>query len=153
VTGHTTLFSRAQIINSSLRLEATEIAESGEILVIADYDWTTYKDVIEDALGKAYSGLKPKELVKHLASESAQYTAPEKGNLVQLVARPATDPVKQKATSSKEAASSVEAEGKAEAGVAGVGIKGTVGETTSVGTEKEWTVLVLTGGLEIAQTK
>ena len=153
VTGHASHFSRAQIFSSSLRLEAPEIAESGTILVVADYDWTTYKDVIEDALGKAYSGLKPKELVKQFASGAKPYTAPEKGNLVQITARPATKEVKKKATSGKEAATSVEAEGKADAGVASVGIKGTSGETTSVGSEEEWSVWVLTTGLVLEQVK
>jgi len=153
VTGHASVFSRAQILNSSLRLEAPEIADSGTIVVVADYDWQTWQQVVGSAFDNQMSGLKPKELVKHFASDARQYVVPEKGNLVQLIAKPATDPIKVKATSSKEAASSVEAEGKAEAGVAGVSIKGTMGETTTVGGEKEWTVWVLTTGLEIEQRK
>lgn len=147
-TGKWQQFPRAQIFNSSLRVEAAEIAEAGTIHVTADYDWHTFEDVLADSFGKAGSGLKVKEYVRHFAG-TRQYVVPDKGNLIQLVAKPATKEVKQKATSSKEAATTVEAEGKAEIGVAGVGIKGTSGETTTEGSEREWTVYVLTGGLDI----
>lgn len=141
-------FARAQIINSSVRVDATEILDSGTVTVSVDYDWNTFEDVLADGYAKAGSGLKAIDYVRHF-SGSRQYAAPDKGNLVQLVAGPATKEIKQKATSSTEAATTVEAEGKAEVGIVSVGLKGTSGETTSAGSEREWTVYVLTGGLNI----
>lgn len=147
-TGHWQEFARTQILHSSVRVDATKVSDSGTVVVSVDYDWNTFNDVVADSLGKAGTGLKASDYVRHF-SGTRQYTAPDKGNLVQLVAKPATKEIKQKATSSTEAATTVEAEGKAEAGIVSVGLKGTSGETTNAGSEREWTVYVLTGGLDI----
>lgn len=151
-TGNWQEFQRAKITNSSVRVEANKIAESGTIYVTADYDWNSFEDVLADSFGKAGTSLKKIDYIKHF-SGSRQYVAPEKGNLVQLVAKPVTNEVKRKATSGKEAAMAVEAEGKAEAGIISVGIKGTSGETETTGSEREWTVFVLTGGLNVEPYK
>ena len=147
-TGRWQTFPRSQILHSSIRVEATEISDAGTIIINTDYDWHSFDDVIADGFAKAGTGLKAIDYIRHF-SGTRQYSAPDKGNLVQMIASPATKEIKQKASSSTEAATTVEAEGKAEVGIASIGLKGTSGESTSSGSEREWTVHVLTGGLDV----
>jgi hypothetical protein len=142
---------RREIFGSSIQF-TTDIAESGTVQVSVTYRWNTFEDVVADAIDKGLTGLKVIDYERQF-SGSGQYTAPEKGNLVQMTVKPATLPIKKKATSGKAAATNVQANGQAQLGVVGVGLSAGESETFTEGAEREWTVEVLTGGLEVQMMK